>query len=78
LKRYLGGTSRATGEAKEGDFGFCFTCTESTLDKVRIMAQTILDQLLNSCMRNIECGLIYDYDPLRRYADLFAGFRGIL
>ena len=42
------------------------------------MAQTILDQLLNSCVRNIECGLIHDYDPLQRYADLFAGIRGIL
>jgi hypothetical protein len=72
---YLGGTSRTAGEAEESDLSLSLTSAEFTLNKVRVVAQAILDQLLNSCMRSVKCCLIYDHDPLERQADLFAGLR---
>ena len=42
------------------------------------MAQTILNELLNSCLGSVERCLIYDYEPFGREADLFTGFRSSL
>lgn len=75
---YLGGTSCTAGEAEESDLGLPLTCTEFTFHKVRVMGQTILNQLFNGCVRSIKCCPIYDHDPLQREADLLAGLRRVL
>jgi hypothetical protein len=62
--RYLGRTSRTTGETEESDLDLSLTCAKFAFHEVRVVAQTILDQLFDSCVRSVKCCLIYDHDPL--------------